>query len=189
LGKITFILGGARSGKSHYAQQLASQRGKNVLFIATAQAFDAEMQQRITAHQQERPQHWRTLEVPLNVSQALAHHRYPAEIILLDCLTLLVSNILLASGTEENVDEQRVTEAVDREVNELLDWVATHSADWIIVSNEVGLGLVPPYPLGRVYRDVLGRANQKIAAKAEEVFFMVAGLPLPIHALQGPMGK
>ncbi|MGB9521753.1 MAG: bifunctional adenosylcobinamide kinase/adenosylcobinamide-phosphate guanylyltransferase, partial [Anaerolineales bacterium] len=98
--------------------------------------------------------------------------------VLLDCLTLLVSNVLLASGAEEDLDEQKVTEAIDREVNDLLDWVATHPADWIIVSNEVGLGLVPPYPLGRVYRDVLGRANQKIASKAEEVYFMVAGLPL-----------
>lgn len=184
MGKLTFILGGARSGKSHYAQQLASQRGQSVLFIATAQAFDAEMRQRIKLHQQERPQHWKTLEVPLNVSQALTKQFYPADIILLDCLTLLVSNILLATGAEENVDEQKMTEAVDREVNELLDWAAMHSADWIIVSNEVGLGLVPPYPLGRVYRDVLGRANQRIAARAEEVIFMVAGLPLllqPMH--------
>lgn len=183
MGKLTLVLGGARSGKSHYAQLLAGQRAENVLFIATAQAFDAEMHQRIMTHRQQRPPHWQTLEIPLGVVQAIANVGFTPEVVLLDCLTLLVSNILLANGGEETMDEGKAEEAVDREVSDILTWVIAHPADWIIVSNEVGMGLVPPYPLGRIYRDLLGRANQTIAAKANEVFFMVAGLPLPLHSL------
>ena len=184
MGKLTFILGGARSGKSQYAQELAKQRGGQVLFIATAQGLDDEMILRIQNHQQARPQHWQTIEAPTQVIQTLSRSSLTPDVILLDCLTLLVSNILTSEGSEERIDEDQLEQAVDKEVEAILNWAATHSANWIIVSNEVGMGLVPPYPLGRVYRDLLGRANQKVAEKADEVFLMVAGIPVPLHAFR-----
>ncbi|MGB9672719.1 MAG: bifunctional adenosylcobinamide kinase/adenosylcobinamide-phosphate guanylyltransferase [Anaerolineales bacterium] len=184
MGKLTFILGGARSGKSQLAQQLAMERGGKVLFIATAQALDEEMRQRIQIHQQQRPDGWVTLEAPQAIVQSIPDDLSSIQLVLLDCMTLLVSNILLSLGDDNNIDEKRATQAVDQEVASILQWVEEHPLDWIIVSNEVGLGLVPPYPLGRMYRDVLGRVNQKIAQRAQEVFFMLAGIALPIHALK-----
>lgn len=186
MGTLTFILGGARSGKSNFAQQLARERGGKVLFIATAQALDEEMRQRIQNHREQRPSEWVTIETPRDVVQAIPTELTSFQQVILDCLTLLVSNILL-SCEENGVDDKKATQAVDQEVTAILNWIAAHSLDWIIVSNEVGLGLVPPYPLGRVYRDLLGRANQQIAQKAEEVYFMLAGMALPIHAFQGRM--
>jgi len=176
--RLTFILGGARSGKSSYAQRLATERGQHVLYVATAEAGDDEMQNRIQAHRAERPAHWTTLEAPLKVGDAILAEAGRAEIILIDCLTLLASNVIVP--LPEPVTDQIATEVLLAEVNGLLSAYAQSEAEWIIISNEVGLGLVPPYPLGRVYRDALGRANQQIAAAADEVLFMVAGLPMKV---------
>ena len=105
-----------------------------------------------------------------------------AGVILLDCLTLLVTNLLMgAAPDEDHPDEAAAVQAVEQELAQLLVAIRTSPADWIAVSNEVGLGLVPPYPLGRLYRDLLGRANQQLAATADEVFWMVAAIPVPIH--------
>ncbi len=172
------ILGGARSGKSAYAQRLAAGRGRAVLYVATAQAGDAEMAARIAAHRAERPAHWRTLEAPREAGAAIrANGRY-AEVILMDCLTLLASNVI--APLPEPVTAEAAESALDAEMESLLAAYAASAAEWIVVSNEVGLGLVPPYPLGRVYRDALGRANQRLTAAADEVLFMVAGLPLKL---------
>lgn len=177
---LTFILGGARSGKSTYAQALARQTGGSVLYVATAQAGDDEMKARIEAHRAERPAHWRTLEASRNVGQAIrqALEGQPVDVVLLDCMTLLASNVLLE--LPETASEREASAALMAEVDALLACRSQFKAHWIIVSNEVGLGLVPPYPLGRIYRDALGRANQKLAAAATEALFMVAGRPLPI---------
>jgi len=175
---LTLILGGARSGKSSYAQNLAGQRAGRVLYIATATAGDEEMAQRIAAHRASRPATWGTLEAPLQVAQALRAHPDPASLILLDCLTVLTSNILMT--LPEDVPAGQAQAALDSELEDLLASIAAGPADWIIVSNEVGLGLVPPYPLGRLYRDLLGRANQRLAQVADEVLFMVAGLPMKL---------
>jgi adenosylcobinamide kinase/adenosylcobinamide-phosphate guanylyltransferase len=172
---LTLILGGARSGKSTLAQKLAHERGRQVLYVATATAGDAEMAQRIAAHRAERPAHWRTLEAPTQVGAALRRWPHPVEVILLDCLTLLANNVLAALA--EPLTAERAEAALQTEVDGLLEAYAASSADWLVVSNEVGLGLVPPYPLGRFYRDALGRANQHLAARADEVVLMVAGLP------------
>jgi adenosyl cobinamide kinase/adenosyl cobinamide phosphate guanylyltransferase/sugar phosphate isomerase/epimerase len=182
---LTFILGGARSGKSAYAQALARQNGGSVLYVATAAAGDDEMTARIAAHRAERPAAWRTIEAPLQVGQAIskALAEQPADVILLDCLTLLASNVLLQ--LPETTSEREATAALLTEVEALLACRAHSNAHWIIVSNEVGLGLVPPYPLGRLYRDALGRANQKLAAAATEALFLVAGLPLKISQVHG----
>lgn len=181
--RLTLVLGGARSGKSTYAQRLAAERGEAVVYVATAEAGDGEMAARIAAHRAERPAHWQTIEAPRAVGAAIrgATIRSSAtqpDVILIDCLTLLANNVIVPLPGA--VTAQEAEAALNVEVEELLEAYAHSSADWIIVSNEVGLGLVPPYPLGRVYRDALGRANQRLAAAADEVLFMVAGLPLKV---------
>jgi len=191
MGKLTLILGGARSGKSSYAERLALQHGGQVLFVATAQPLDGEMAERIANHQNNRPANWQTLEIASAVGALLKSRTQSgtlqAGVILVDCLTLLVSNLLLAvsSGVGEDltVDEEAATALVETEITRLLEAVQTIPAEWIIVSNEVGLGLVPPYPLGRVYRDLLGRANQRVASRADQVIFMIAGIPMRLSPL------
>lgn len=172
---LILILGGARSGKSAYAEKLAGQLGRRVLYIATAEAKDAEMAERIAAHRQARPAHWQTLEAPQQVAAALATIDSEPEVLLLDCLTLLVSNIVLAL---EGQTQAVIEAAVQTEINHLVAVHVERKIPLIVVSNEVGLGLVPPSSLGRLYRDVLGRANQHLAAQAGRVLFMVAGLPM-----------
>lgn len=176
--RLTFILGGARSGKSAYAQKLAAERGGRVLYVATAQPGDDDMVSRITAHRAERPDHWLTLEAPSNVGDAIRNTPDAPDVILLDCLTLLASNVIVP--LPEPVTETAASAALDREIDGLLAAYRDSGAEWIVISNEVGLGIVPAYALGRVYRDALGRANQRLAAAADEVLFMVAGLPMRV---------
>ncbi|OQY28870.1 MAG: bifunctional adenosylcobinamide kinase/adenosylcobinamide-phosphate guanylyltransferase [Anaerolineaceae bacterium 4572_5.1] len=175
----TLILGGARSGKSAYAEQLAAETGGRgrVLYVATATAEDPEMTARIEAHRQNRPSHWQTLEAPRDVGARLAAVKPRPDIILLDCLTLLVSNIVIA---KENRAQEAIESVVQAEIEAILAARSKLNAALIIVSNEVGLGLVPPYPLGRLYRDILGRANRQLASRADKVLFMVAGLPMTV---------
>ena len=174
---LILILGGARSGKSSYAEKLAAGLGSRVVYIATAEAKDEEMEARIQTHRLSRPAYWSTLEAPHNVALALSTLEGRPDVLLLDCLTLLVSNILLKLETKPPTE---LEVAVQAEIEALLAVQQTLAVPLIIVSNEVGLGLVPPYPLGRVYRDLLGRANQRLAALAHRVIFMVAGLPMNI---------
>ncbi len=181
MAKLTLLLGGARSGKSRYAQELASRQGGLVVYIATAQALDTEMEQRVAKHRNERSPHWITLELPYDVAKGYRESGLMPAVVLLDCLTLLVSNVLLAACPTDDIETEQALAAVDRELDSLLKGIKNDTAHWIIVSNEVGMGLVPPYPLGRVYRDALGIANQRLAAIADEVFLMVAGIPLPLH--------
>jgi adenosylcobinamide kinase / adenosylcobinamide-phosphate guanylyltransferase len=181
MATFTFILGGARSGKSSYAERLAAESGGRVLYVATAQALDDEMLTRIRAHQGKRPVGWQTRELPVEVGRQLLAAPSDAEVVLVDCITLLVSN--LVSKASSNVDEPDVslaTELVRSEVEELLGAIRSSTAHWLVVSNEVGQGLVPPYPVGRLYRDLLGWANQRLADQADEVIWMVAGIPVPI---------
>ena len=173
------ILGGARSGKSTYAEKLAAQLGQRVLYIATAEARDEEMSIRIAAHRQARRDDWYTLEAPCQVGAALVKVTFEPEGLLLDCLTLLVSNVILAM---EEMPQAEVEAAVETEVEAILAVQAKFNVPLIVVSNEVGMGLVPPYPLGRLYRDVLGRANQFLAKQADQVLFMVAGLPMTVKS-------
>ena len=182
MGKLTLILGGARSGKSTHAQRLAGQHGGRVVYIATATAGDEEMSARIEKHQSERPAGWVTLEISEGIAEALRGRPLQAEVVLVDCLTMLVSNLTLEGVTDfDHPDEAAATARVEAEISGLVAAIEESDADWIVVSNEVGLGLVPPYPLGRIYRDLLGRANQRLAARADEVYWLVAGIPVPIH--------
>jgi adenosylcobinamide kinase/adenosylcobinamide-phosphate guanylyltransferase len=183
---LTLILGGARSGKSAYAEALAPRLGERVLYVATAEALDDEMRARVAAHQARRPPDWITLEVPLNVGAALQSHPAAsgADVILLDCLTLLVSNVLLARAPDGSGPEGGAAWAsVQAEVGSLLDAQRRLRSHLIVVSNEVGLGVVPAFSLGRVYRDCLGRANQVLGRLADRLIWMVAGLPVDLRSL------
>jgi len=181
MNKLTFIIGGARSGKSTYAERLAAGSRGRVLYVATAQAQDEEMQTRIAAHQGKRPVGWQTRELSQDVGRALLAAPPDADVILVDCLTLLVSNVVLkASGNLDEPDVSAATMHVQSEIGGLLKAIRSIAAHWVVVSNEVGQGLVPPYPVGRLYRDLLGWANQQLAHEADEVLWMVAGIPVPI---------
>lgn len=174
---LTLLTGGARSGKSSYALNLV-EPSDHVLFVATAQAFDEDMAYRIANHKLERPAHWGTLEAPQNIGAALLKNDYPADTIIIDCLTMLTSNIILSLG--DDVDTPTAEQAVRQEVDALLAAYKSKKANLIVVTNEVGLGIVPAYKLGRIYRDALGRANQQIAAVADRVLFMVSGYPMVV---------
>jgi len=169
---LTLILGGARSGKSTHALALVEQSPR-VLFVATAEAGDAEMRERIAAHRAERPATWDTLETPRALAAALADVSDRYDAIVIDCLTLWVSN-LMAAGDDSVAS-----------VDPLLAAYRSGSARWIVVSNEVGLGIVPPTPLGRAYRDTLGTVNRRIAAATDTLLLMVAGVPLTIKGAGG----
>lgn len=175
MGRLILVLGGARSGKSTWAQNYAEENGRSVLFVATAQAFDEEMRSRITRHRDERPVSWRTLEAPLATGEAVRQALGDADLVLVDCLTLLASNALLT--LPEDAQQEEANAAILAEVEELLAVCAESQVTWLIVSNEVGMGIVPPSRLGRLYRDALGRANQRVASAADEVLLLVAGLP------------
>ena len=177
-GHITLILGGARSGKSSHALQLAKEFGGTVTFIATAQAFDDEMSVRIQKHKSERPENWQTLEISFGIAAHIKEIK--SEIVILDCITLLVSNLMMQFVKADLVDETPFMQAVQQEIEDLLTAIRKLDQRWLIVSNEVGLGLVPPYQMGRVYRDGIGWANQRLAREAEQVIFMVAGIPTTI---------
>jgi len=175
--KLTLILGGARSGKSSYAQQMVDRPPESVLYVATATAGDEEMAERIAAHQANRPAHWCTLEAPLKVGKAIQDAE-PTHWVLVDCITLLANNVLFS--LPEPVKEPDYQSAMNGELDELLYAYQCSPAEWVLVSNEVGLGLVPEYPLARLYRDVLGKSNQRLAQAVDTVIFMVAGLPMQV---------
>ncbi|NQT46944.1 MAG: bifunctional adenosylcobinamide kinase/adenosylcobinamide-phosphate guanylyltransferase [Candidatus Omnitrophica bacterium] len=171
MGKITFILGGARSGKSRYALELAKEKGKGVAFIATCQALDGEMAKRIELHKKTRPSDWQTIEEPKDLAPILKRIDAKFGLVIIDCLTLLISNL---------VSEKFEDEAIESKIEEMLKTIKSAAFEAIVVSNEVGLGIVPQNSLARRFRDLAGRVNQIVAAEANEVLFMVSGMPLKI---------
>ncbi|MEW6274114.1 MAG: bifunctional adenosylcobinamide kinase/adenosylcobinamide-phosphate guanylyltransferase [Bacillota bacterium] len=185
--KFILVTGGTRSGKSAFAERLAAAGGKKVIYLATATVGDEEMALRVERHRQRRPPSWETVEEPLEIAGVINRMGAPDKLILVDCLTLFLNNLLSKTGRLFN-DESAGLTAEEEErilgVFERLCKVITESpADIIIVTNEVGWGLVPPYPAGRVYRDLLGTANQRLARLADEVYLVVSGLPLEIKSL------
>ena len=175
--QLIFVLGGARSGKSTFAERLAEQGGR-VLYVATAQALDDDMRRRIEVHRSQRPARWDTLEEPLELPSVLPTALEGYDTCLLDCVTLWTSNLLLK--LEENPDAER--EILDR-ARALIEVYDQCNTNWIVVSNEVGLGVVPPSFLGAKYRDVLGRVNQALAARADRVYLLVAGLAMELKGM------
>lgn len=184
---ITLVLGGARSGKSSFAQQIAWQRGGyDVIYLATALSGDEEMAARIKDHRQNRPIEWKTIEEPLQVSKIFSALP-PGQVVVLDCLTILISNILLreaeAGPTDFDFAAAGNEKEVFLEIEMMLKYSREKKLDLIMVSNEVGQSLVPTYRLGRLFRDVVGRANQLLAGVAEQVYLLYAGLPVEIKEL------
>lgn len=181
---VTLVTGGARSGKSRFAQQRArALGGDDVTCIVTAVVTDAEMAARIELHRRERPTSWRTIEAPRAAAAALSDA--PGAVILLDCLTLLVSNALFEREAE---GEAAAAAAADGEVTALLEAAETRAGHLIVVTNEVGWGVVPEHALARWFRDAAGRANQRVAARADEVHLLVSGIPLRISPSAHPPG-
>jgi adenosylcobinamide kinase/adenosylcobinamide-phosphate guanylyltransferase len=187
--RLVLILGGARSGKSTFAERLALNSGRRVAFIATATASDEDMRNRISRHQAARPVDWMTIEEPLHLSDAVRKASEVADVLLLDCMTVWLSNWLFAQDTGEPMDASTISshhyDAVLHVIDDLLRVVTTlgPGKTLLVVTNEVGLGIVPAYTLGRVYRDLLGLVNQRIAAVASPVYLMVAGLGVDIKRL------
>jgi adenosylcobinamide kinase / adenosylcobinamide-phosphate guanylyltransferase len=166
LPPVTLVLGGARSGKSRYAERLVEGAATCGTYCATAEAGDAEMAEHIAAHRARRGRFWRTVETPLALAQAIAEEAERERPLLIDCLTLWLSNLLLAGKQPE------------AEAAALCNALPEAAGPVVLVSNEVGMGLVPETPLGRRFRDAAGRLNQDVAALADHVVFVAAGLPL-----------
>ena len=164
---LTFVLGGARSGKSRYAEEVLGRYAGPLTYIATAQALDDEMRERIVHHRTRRDSRWKTVEAPLDLVEAL-RACVSEQPVLLDCLTLWLTNVMLAGRN------------IEAESARLVDVLANPRGPWVVVSNEVGMGIVPDNRMAREFRDHAGRLNQMVAQSADRVLFMVAGLPITV---------
>ena len=171
--KIIFVTGGARSGKSDFACRLAAESKGAVTYIATAEAGDIEMKKRIEKHRRKRPRCWKLVEEPVDMMSAM-NQTGKSKFIIIDCLTLLITNWML----KENFTESKILDNLSDFL--LVLGLKKLSANVVIVSNEVGAGIVPGTKLGRTFRDICGRANQLAAEHAEDVYFLVSGIPLKI---------
>lgn len=172
-GRLILVLGGARSGKSRYAQQLAEQYWTRPVFLATAEATDIEMVARIAKHRAARGDCWRCVEEPLDLAGGLTRAAGQGDGVLLDCLTVWLGNVLVKEGAAGVATRQQA----------LLETLRRKTGDVILVSNEVGLGIVPEHPLGREFRDLAGWLNQALATKSDAVVFIAAGLPLMLKGM------
>lgn len=180
----TLVLGGARSGKSALAERIARESGKQVTYVATAQAGDGEMAARIDHHRARRPVEWETIEEATHLARCLRSACAPGRIVLVDCLTLWLSNLMFAGGqVYPELGPVELPPLFAQQRAELLDWMDHAEGDVIFVSNEVGMGIVPFGAVSRCFMDEAGRLNQELAARCERVLFVAAGLPL---ALKGP---
>ncbi|MDK2820529.1 MAG: adenosylcobinamide kinase / adenosylcobinamide-phosphate guanylyltransferase [Clostridia bacterium] len=181
-GSLILVLGGARSGKSALAEKLAAS-SNDVVYVATAYVKDEEMVKRVEKHQSRRPSGWRTVEAPIDLVDTVATEGSKADTLLIDSLGMWLSNLLEhhLSGKELNYDENELMmEKILLKVKELALMANKVKSRVILVTDEVGMGLIPPYPLGRMYRDLLGSANQEMARFADNVYFVVAGLPITL---------
>lgn len=183
LGKIIYVTGGARSGKSSYAENLIFKSERPRMYIATSIAFDEEMKSRVQKHREQRGSDWITVEAYKNIVEAIEKSSKENEIILLDCLTNLVSNnmILEENYDWDHIDQDTVNhveEKIKLEVEEIIEYIEKSDYELIVVSNELGMGIVPSYPLGRYFRDICGRMNQIVAEKSDEAYLLVSGIPM-----------
>lgn len=173
--RLVLVTGGARSGKSAFAERVVRESGLERLYVATSEARDGEMAERIARHRAERGEGWRTLEVPIALADALAAEAGPGRIVLVDCLTLWLTNVMLAERP------------VEAESEALIAALAAAAGPIVLVSNEVGLGIVPDTPLGRRFRDAQGRLNRRVAEIATDAFFVAAGCPLRLKPAADPV--
>ncbi len=186
-GKIVLVTGGARSGKSTFAERYAAQGSRTVAYIATAQIYDDEMKERVGLHQSRRPANWSTYEAPYKAECAMSQAVQSADAVLFDCLTLYTSNLLLAPEAPADREERR--QAVLAAIDTLLFSAKQEHADVIFVTNEVGSGIVPDNALAREYRDIAGLVNQKVARFADEVYLVISGLAVELKKIAVNLGE
>lgn len=185
MGKIIFVTGGARSGKSTFAEQSVKGFGDRIVYLATAIPFDDGMKDRIAKHQSSRPSSWTTIEGYKEFDKILSSKEVLAsDAIIFDCITVMITNLMMEPKVDfEVVDMDFVNELemyIQSEIDKLIETIKNKSLNAVIVSNEVGLGLVPFYKMGNFFRDISGRVNQRVAAIADEVYFTVSGIPMKI---------
>jgi adenosylcobinamide kinase/adenosylcobinamide-phosphate guanylyltransferase len=178
--KLILVTGGARSGKSTFAVNMAKAAGDKVTYIATAKVSDPEMSERINKHRNSRPKDWQTIEAENGIVPAIEQANKNSDLIILDCLGAFVSSLLEREEISADIISPQIEERVEEGIGELIQILEEVKCEVIVVSNEVGQGLVPAYPLGRSFRDLLGLANQAMAERADEVYWMVAGIPVNI---------
>ncbi|MFZ5631815.1 MAG: bifunctional adenosylcobinamide kinase/adenosylcobinamide-phosphate guanylyltransferase [Bacillota bacterium] len=187
--KFVLVLGGSRSGKSEFAEEVAARLGGPVTYLATLAAGDEEMLRRVALHRERRPPDWVTVEETHHIPQKIAEMGRNSGVLLVDCLTGWITNLLLDGQVPHpGASDAEKEEYIISRVAELADAAANSRASMLVVSDEVGLGLVPPYPLGRLFRDISGRANRLLASRADEVYLVVAGLAVEIKSLALNLG-
>ncbi|WP_300361791.1 bifunctional adenosylcobinamide kinase/adenosylcobinamide-phosphate guanylyltransferase [Fusobacterium sp.] len=183
MGKLIYISGGARSGKSGFAEKYMDEKYDKKIYLATGVAFDEEMRDKISKHKRRRGKNWKTIENYKNLPTLLKGHIEGYDAILLDCLTNMVSNLMILDNDRDwekiTMEElNKVKERMVKDVNEILDFVEENNIDMVVVSNELGMGLVPDNYLGRYFREIAGKINQIAAKKSEEAYFVVSGIPM-----------
>lgn len=185
-GKIVLVTGGARSGKSTFAEELVAKSGKAIAYIATSQILDEEMRFRVKLHRERRPADWQTYEAPFDAQVAIADAARHHDAILFDCITLYLSNILCSLAEQDFKQPEKIYQLTRQKIGLLLQAArkaAEQGTTVIFVTNEVGAGIVPENKLSRIYRDLSGLANQQIAKEAADVYAVIAGIPVNIKAL------
>jgi adenosylcobinamide kinase/adenosylcobinamide-phosphate guanylyltransferase len=179
MGKLIYVTGGSRSGKSEYAEKLAMAY-PSAAYIATAKCCDSEMQERIRRHRARRPEGWRTIESYADIAEQLQN--VPESVALIDCITVMVTNLMFDAETDwDNLPQERINEIENMildKARSIAEAAHTYPADVILVTGELGMGVVPAYALGRIFRDIAGRANQILATAADEAWFVVSGIPM-----------
>ncbi len=184
MGKLVFVTGGARSGKSTFAEEYAKKIGGPVIYVATAIAFDEEMTNRIAKHQAQRPKTWKTLEAYLDIPTKLLLLNPNVKTILLDCITVLINNVMMDEINDwENITREEINlieEIVISEVQSLINYTRKNNVTMVVVTNETGSGIVPMYHSSRIFRDVSGRANQLLATAANKAYLLVSSLPVTL---------
>lgn len=184
MGKLVLVTGGARSGKSSFAEEYVKKLGENILYVATSIPFDDEMKLRIKKHREQRPSHWETLEAYKDLDLKLKDKLESKSAVMLDCITIMVTNIMF----EKNIDWDNVRaddiivieQAVREEIDKLISAVKEAEVPFVLVTNETGMGIVPDNAISRIFRDTAGRVNQIIARAADEVYLCVSGIPVKI---------
>lgn len=185
MGRIVLVTGGSRSGKSTFAEQLAQAEGNDILYIATAIPIDDEMKHRIKMHRDQRPKDWLTLEAYKDLDVAINPLIQGKDAVLLDCVTVMITNLLFDNGEVDwdHIKQEEIMSVegkIKEQFNKLIKLAAQSTIPFILVTNELGMGLVPEYPLGRIYRDIAGRINQMLAAEAACVYLCISGIPVRI---------
>lgn len=184
MSRLILITGGARSGKSTFAEGKVKECGKNVLYVATSKPIDDEMKQRIAKHRAQRPSDWETLEEYKDLDMAIANSVQGKDAVLLDCVTIMITNLMLDKAndwdslTRENVEE--IENSIQHQIERLISLSKMSEIPFVLVTNEIGLGIVPATTMSRDFRDIAGRMNQLIAKAADEVYFCVSGIPMKI---------